>query len=225
METIVKCIDVWKIYNPGLPSEFDALRGLNLSIKKGELVSIMGASGSGKSTLLNLIGGLDKPTKGKVIIDSHDLSKMDENEMAVLRRNKIGFVFQSFNLINSFTAMQNVELPMIFNGIEIEGRKEKARKILTEVGLEKKLENKSTKLSGGETQRVSIARALANDPQIILADEPTGNLDSKSGKHIMEILKKLNKDGRTIIVVTHDIKIAKQTKRIIRIADGKVVGK
>ena len=225
METIVKCIDVWKIYNPGLPSEFDALRGLNLSIKKGELVSIMGASGSGKSTLLNLIGGLDKPTKGKVIIDSHDLSKMDENEMAVLRRNKIGFVFQSFNLINSFTAMQNVELPMIFNGIEIEGRKEKARKILTEVGLEKKLENKSTKLSGGETQRVSIARALANDPQIILADETTGNLDSKSGKHIMEILKKLNKDGRTIIVVTHDIKIAKQTKRIIRIADGKVVGK
>ena len=225
METIVKCIDVWKIYNPGLPSEFDALRGLNLSIKKGELVSIMGASGSGKSTLLNLIGGLDKPTKGKVIIDSHDLSKMDENEMAVLRRNKIGFVFKSFNLINSFTAMQNVELPMIFNGIEIEGRKEKARKILTEVGLEKKLENKSTKLSGGETQRVSIARALANDPQIILADEPTGNLDSKSGKHIMEILKKLNKDGRTIIVVTHDIKIAKQTKRIIRIADGKVVGK
>ena len=225
METIVKCIDVWKIYNPGLPSEFDALRGLNLSIKKGELVSIMGASGSGKSTLLNLIGGLDKPTKGKVIIDSHDLSKMDENEMAVLRRNKIGFVFQSFNLINSFTAMQNVELPMIFNGIEIEGRKEKARKILTEVGLEKKLENKSTKLSGGETQRVSIARALANDPQIILADEPTGNLDSKSGKHIMEILKKLNKDGRTIIVVTRDIKIAKQTKRIIRIADGKVVGK
>ena len=225
METIVKCIDVWKIYNPGLPSEFDALRGLNLSIKKGELVSIMGASGSGKSTLLNLIGGLDNPAKGKVIIDSHDLSKMDENEMAVLRRNKIGFVFQSFNLINSFTAMQNVELPMIFNGIEIEGRKEKARKILTEVGLEKKLENKSTKLSGGETQRVSIARALANDPQIILADEPTGNLDSKSGKHIMEILKKLNKDGRTIIVVTHDIKIAKQTKRIIRIADGKVVGK
>ena len=225
METIVKCIDVWKIYNPGLPSEFDALRGLNLSIKKGELVSIMGASGSGKSTLLNLIGGLDKPTKGKVIIDSHDLSKMDENEMAVLRRNKIGFVFQSFNLINSFTAMQNVELPMIFNGIEIEGRKEKARKILTEVGLEKKLENKSTKLSGGETQRVSIARALANDPQIILADEPTGNLDSKSWKHIMEILKKLNKDGRTIIVVTRDIKIAKQTKRIIRIADGKVVGK
>src|SRR3989344_708076 len=223
METIVKCIDVWKIYNPGLPSDFDGFRGLNLRIKKGELVSIMGASGSGKSTLLNLIGGLDKPTKGKVIIDSHDLSKMDENEMAVLRRNKIGFVFQSFNLINSFTAMQNVELPMIFNGIEIEGRKEKARKILTEVGLEKKLENKSTKLSGGETQRVSIARALANDPQIILADEPTGNLDSKSGKHIMEILKKLNKDGRTIIVVTHDIKIAKQTKRIIRIADGKVV--
>jgi len=192
MNSVIKCENVWKIYNPGEPSEVQALRGVNLEVKNGEMVGIMGASGSGKSTLLNQLGALDKPTKGKIFIDGQNIANMDENHLALLRRKKIGFVFQSYNLINSLTALQNVELPMIFDGKSPKERERKAKDLLTEVGLEKRMNTRPSKLSGGENQRVAIARALANDPAVLLADEPTGNLDSKSGKIIIEILKKLN---------------------------------
>jgi putative ABC transport system ATP-binding protein len=222
MHSVIKCENVWKIYNPGLPSEVQALRGVNLEVKHGEMVGIMGASGSGKSTLLNLLGALDKPTKGTILIDGQNIAHMNENHLALLRRKKIGFVFQSYNLIESLTAMQNVELPMIFNGKGQKERQQKAKELLIQVGLEKRINERPNKLSGGENQRVAIARALANDPAVILADEPTGNLDSKSGKIIIEIFKKLNKDNRTIVIITHDQKIAKQAKRIVRISDGKI---
>lgn len=222
MVSVIKCENVWKIFNQGEPSEVQALRGVNLEVKDGEMVGIMGASGSGKSTLLNLLGALDKPTKGRILIDGQNIANMDENHLALLRRKKIGFVFQSYNLINSLTALQNVELPMIFDGKSQKEREKRAKDLLTEVGLEKRIGTRPNKLSGGENQRVAIARALANNPAVILADEPTGNLDSKSGKNILEILKKLNKDNRTIVIITHDQKIAKQAKRIVRIADGKI---
>jgi putative ABC transport system ATP-binding protein len=219
---VIKCENVWKIYNPGLPSEVQALRGVNLEVKNGEMVGIMGASGSGKSTLLNLLGALDKPTRGKIFIDGQNIANLNENHLTLLRRKKIGFVFQSYNLIGGLTALQNVELPMIFNGTSLRDRQIKAKELLTEVGLEKRMNQVPNKLSGGENQRVSIARALANNPAVVLADEPTGNLDSKSGRIIIEIFKKLNKDGRTIVIITHDQKIARQTKRIVRISDGKI---
>jgi putative ABC transport system ATP-binding protein len=222
MNSVIKCENVWKIYNPGEPSEVQALRGVNLEVKNGEMVGIMGASGSGKSTLLNQLGALDKPTKGKIFIDGQNIANMDENHLALLRRKKIGFVFQSYNLINSLTALQNVELPMIFDGKSPKERERKAKDLLTEVGLEKRMNTRPSKLSGGENQRVAIARALANDPAVLLADEPTGNLDSKSGKIIIEILKKLNKDNKTIVIITHDARIARQTKRIVRISDGRI---
>ena len=223
MESIIRCEDVWKVYNPDTPAEVKALQNINLEIKKGELAAIMGASGSGKSTLLNCIGCLDVPTKGKVHIENRDTSQLDEDELAMIRREKIGFVFQFFNLIPNLTALQNVELPMIFLGLGEEKRKNRAKKLLKEVGLGKRIGHKPAELSGGEVQRVSIARALANDPILILADEPTGNLDSKSGKEIMNIFKKLNKDGRTIIVITHENVIANHAKRVIKISDGKIV--
>lgn len=224
MNELIKCVNVWKIYNPGTPAEVQALRGVNLKIEKGDMLGIIGSSGSGKSTLLNMIGALDKPTKGKVLIDGQDIQHLNENQLATLRRRKIGFVFQTFNLINSLTASQNVELPMIFNGLEPEKRREKARQILTDVGLGNRINQKPSKLSGGESQRVAIARALANDPAVILADEPTGNLDSKTGMSIIEIFKNLNKEGRTIIVITHDLKVAKQLKSTVRMTDGKISG-
>jgi putative ABC transport system ATP-binding protein len=169
-----------------------------------------------------LLGALDKPTKGSIFIDGQNIAHMNENHLALLRRKKIGFVFQSYNLIQSLTALQNVELPMIFNEKNQKERMQKAKELLMQVGLEKRINERPSKLSGGENQRVAIARALANDPAVILADEPTGNLDSKSGKIIIEIFKKLNKDNRTIVIITHDAKIARETKRIVRISDGKI---
>jgi len=221
---VIVCRNVWKVFNEGTPAEVNALRGVNLKIKSGELVSIMGASGSGKSTLLNCIGLLDKPTRGKCIVDGKNTSKLSEDQLASWRRDRIGFVFQFFNLIPTLTALQNVELPMVFKGMPRNERITKAKNLLKNVGLERRMNSRPSQLSGGETQRVAICRALANDPSFILADEPTGNLDSKSGKGVMEILKKLNEEGRTIVVVTHDANIARQTNRIIRIADGKIVG-
>jgi len=222
MQEIIKCEKIWKIFNPDTPAEVKALQGVDLEIEKGDFVSIMGPSGSGKSTLLNCISSLDKPTKGKIIIDDEDISELDENELAIFRRNKIGFVFQSFNLIPGLTALQNVELPMIFKGIPEPERKKRAENLLKKVGLEKRMGSKPSQLSGGETQKVAIARALANDPVVIFADEPTGNLDSKSGKNVLEILKKLNEDNKTIVVITHDQNIANQTNRTIKMYDGKI---
>jgi len=216
---------VWKVYNSGTPAEVKALQGVNLKIKKKELVAIMGSSGSGKSTLLHCIGCLDKPTKGKIFIEDKDVSRLSDNELALIRRSKIGFVFQFFNLVSNLTALQNVELPMVFAGIPQNERRERARELLKMVGLEKRLNHRPSELSGGEQQRVAIARALANNPLIILADEPTGNLDSKSGEDVMNIFVDLNKSqGKTIIIVTHDSYVANKARRIVKIKDGKILG-
>ena len=219
----IVCEDVWKIYNEETPAEVNALRGINLKVKRGEFVAIMGSSGSGKSTLLNCISCLDVPTRGKILIDDKDISRLNEGGLAYIRREKIGFVFQFFNLIPSLTAIQNVELPMVFNGMDGTVRKEKAKKILEDMGLEKRINHRPSELSGGETQRVAIARAMANNPTFIVADEPTGNLDSRAGEEIMNIFEKLNKDGKTIIMVTHDSKIGRRAEKIIRLQDGKII--
>jgi len=220
---IVRLENVWKVYEEGKVKTL-ALQGVSLKIKERESVAIMGPSGSGKSTLLHLIGCLDKPTKGRIWIEGKEISKLNENELAEIRRNKIGFVFQFFYLIPTLTALENVVLPMIFKGVKKEERERRARELLKMVGLEKRMHHKPSELSGGERQRVAIARALANEPKILLADEPTGNLDSKSGALVMKILKKLNKEkGVTLIIVTHDKKIASYADRIIYLKDGKII--
>jgi len=221
---IVVCKNVWKIYNEGTRAEVRAMQSVNLKIKEGEFVSIQGSSGSGKSTLMHCIGCLDKPTRGTIYFDGEDISKLSDDKLAMIRRKKIGFVFQFFNLVPSLTALQNVELPMIFNGEDEKKRKNKAKELLELAGLKERINHKQSELSGGERQRVAMARALANNPALILADEPTGNLDSKSGREIINIFRKLNKMGRTVVVVTHDPLIAKVTKRIIKIKDGRVDG-
>ncbi|MFA5382651.1 MAG: ABC transporter ATP-binding protein [Candidatus Micrarchaeia archaeon] len=200
----------------------DALRGVSLEIKEGELISIVGPSGSGKSTLLNVIGLLTEPTEGHIFLEKNDISKLNEDERAYIRGKKIGFVFQTFNLIPTFTSLENVAVPLMFYGYSIQERNKIANELLKKVGLSHRLNNKPSQLSGGERQRVAIARALANDPEIILADEPTGNLDSEAGKSILDIFFKLNKEGKTIIIVTHDPKIPKLTNRIIYIKDGRI---
>ncbi len=219
----VELIDVVKIYKVG-PIEVPALNGVNLKIKKGEFVAIMGPSGSGKSTLLNLIGALDRPTAGKVIVDGVDISRLNKNELARLRNEKIGFVFQAFNLINRSSVLRNVELPAIIKGTPKKERQRKAIELLRTLGLEG-TENRNPRfLSGGQQQRVAIARALINNPKIILADEPTGNLDSKSGREVMNYLRMMNERfGTTVIVVTHDREIAEMADRIVHIRDGKIV--
>jgi len=200
-----------------------ALRGVNLKIKRGEFAVIMGPSGSGKSTLLNLLGGLQKPTGGRVLINGVDLSTLNENQLAIFRRKNVGFVFQAYNLIPTLTAIENVELPMIFYNIPPNERKRRAEKLLHSLGLGDRLHHRPSELSGGEQQRVSIARALANNPEIILADEPTGNLDTKTGRRIMEEIVKVNRDfGKTIVMVTHDPEVAHFGDRIIHIRDGKI---
>ena len=200
-----------------------ALNGINLEIYKAQMVSIIGPSGSGKSTLMNLIGCLDKPTFGQIFINSRSTEKMSVNELAEIRNKEIGFVFQTFNLLPRATALENVELPMIYAGISRPKRKQTAKEKLIAVGLGDRLEHLPNQLSGGQQQRVAIARALVNNPKIIIADEPTGNLDSKSGEEILKILKKLDREGHTIIIVTHDLDIAKQTERIVKMKDGVIV--
>ena len=219
---IVELKGVTKVYRLGKVF-VPALRGINLDIRKGEFISIMGPSGSGKTTLMNIIGCLDRPTEGKVLIEGKNVAELSDDELARIRREKIGFVFQQFNLIPRLTALENVALPMWFAGINKRERERRAKKLLELVGLGDRIKHKPAELSGGERQRVSIARALANNPEIILADEPTGNLDTKSGKEIMKILKKLNKKGKTIVLVTHDEIFAKEAERIIRIRDGKLI--
>jgi putative ABC transport system ATP-binding protein len=216
---IITTIDLWKIYKSG-KIEYPALRGINMKIRKGEFIAIVGPSGSGKSTLLNLLGALDRPTKGKVIIDGTDISKLKSNELAELRNKKLGFIFQTFNLIPYMSALDNVEVPMIASGIPPKERKERARKLLELVGLKGFEKNRPSELSGGQQQKVAIARALVNNPQIILADEPTGNLDSKSANEIIEILHDLNKRGVTIILVTHNLNLIKYCHRVFWLKDG-----
>ena len=211
-----------KIYRMG-EAEVYALHDVNLEIQNGEFVAIIGPSGSGKSTLLNMIGCLDKPTSGSVFIDSIDTATLTENQLAEIRREKIGFVFQQFNLVHTLNALENVALPLFFSGVKRDARLTRAEEVLKNVGLEERRYHKPAELSGGQQQRVAIARALANDPEIIIADEPTGNVDSETGKAIMAILTGLNKEGRTIIVVTHDPEIAACAGRRKRMRDGRLL--
>ncbi|MEZ8219796.1 putative ABC transport system ATP-binding protein [Candidatus Fervidibacteria bacterium JGI MDM2 SSWTFF-3-K9] len=221
-EFIVRTRDVHKVYLMG-KVEVHALRGVTLDIKRGEYISIMGPSGSGKSTLFNMIGGLDKPTSGSVYINEVDLAQLDAYELAWLRCRTIGYIFQTFNLIPVMTALENVMLPMIFAGVPEDERRDRAMELLKRVGLAERWNHKPFELSGGQQQRVAIARALANDPAIILADEPTGNLDLRTGKEIIELLKELNEEkGVTIISATHDLKMIDVSDRVIWIRDGQI---
>lgn len=203
--------------------QIQALKNINLSIRKNEFVAIVGPSGSGKTTLMNMLGCLDTPTSGTYILDNVEVSSLTDDELAEIRNQKIGFVFQSFNLIQKLTAIENVELPLIYMGVKSSERLKRAKSALEKVGLGDRLHHKPNELSGGQQQRVAIARALINNPPIIFADEPTGNLDSKSGAEIMNLLKELHKNGNTIILITHDNEIANQADRIIRISDGTIV--
>jgi len=220
-DPVIFAENLTKVYKMG-DVEVHALRGLSLTIERGEMVSIMGPSGSGKSTLMNTLGCLDHPTSGSYLLDGEEVAHLRDDQLAAIRNRKVGFIFQSFNLLSRATALSNVELPLRYSGLTT-GRKEKARAALTAVGLDDRMTHKPTELSGGQQQRVAIARAVVNDPAIIMADEPTGNLDSKVGQEIIDLLVTLNKErGTTLIIVTHDPKVAAQTQRIIRIRDGVV---
>jgi len=221
LDTLVEVQDMCKIYNPG-ENEVRALDHVSLKIYQKEFVAIIGHSGSGKSTLMNMLGCLDVPTSGKYFLNGKDVSNLTDDELSDIRNLEIGFIFQGFNLIPNLTAQENVELPLIYRGI---GRKERsalAKESLEMVGLSHRMDHKPSEMSGGQQQRVAIARAIAAKPPVILADEPTGNLDSKSTQEIMNVLKDLHKSGRTVILITHDDEIAAQVKRVIRIKDGKI---
>ena len=222
MENLIRVQDMCKIYNPG-ENEVRALDDVNLEINRGEFVAIIGHSGSGKSTLMNMLGCLDVPTSGTYYLNGKDVSTMKDNQLSEIRNQEIGFIFQGFNLIANLNAMENVELPLIYRGIGKGERHRLAKEALTKVGLSKRMEHKPSEMSGGQQQRVAIARAIAAEPPVILADEPTGNLDSASTKEIMEILKSLHEAGRSVILITHDNDIADQAKRVVRILDGKIV--
>lgn len=220
-DNVILVKDLHKIYKIG-EIEVRALDGVSFAIERGEVISIMGPSGSGKSTLMNLLGCLDRPTSGSYSLDGEEVSELDDDQLAGIRNRKVGFVFQSFNLLPRATALANVELPMRYAG-QVSNRLQRASEALDSVGLSDRLTHRPTELSGGQQQRVAIARALVNDPAILMADEPTGNLDSKSGKEIMELLLNLNKTkGTTLIIVTHDPVISAQTQRVIRLRDGKI---
>ena len=214
--------DIYKIYSDG-DSEIRALDGVSLNIKEGEFVAIVGQSGSGKSTCMNIIGCLDVPTTGTYHLNGIDVSTMKDEELAVIRNQTLGFIFQQYNLIPKLTLLENVELPLIYRGYHPQQRKELAMAALEKVGLADRYKKYPSQLSGGQQQRVSIARALAGNPKVILADEPTGALDSKTGKDVLEFLQKLNAEGTTVVMITHDNEIAAQAKRIVRLADGKII--
>ena len=221
MEHLIKVTDLCKIYNPG-ENEVRALDHINLEIERGEFVAIIGQSGSGKSTFMNMLGCLDVPTSGEYLLNGTDVSTMTDNQLSAIRNKEIGFIFQGFNLISNLTAVENVELPLIYRGIDKKTRRKLATEALEMVGLQHRMTHKPSEMSGGQQQRVAIARAIAAKPPVILADEPTGNLDSASSKEILGILKKLQGGGRTVILITHDDGIAAQAKRVVRIMDGKI---
>ena len=220
---VIEIENLWKIYWMG-DNKIEVLKDINFSINQGEFVAIVGKSGSGKTTLVNQIGCLDYPTKGDVVLDGHSVSNLSESDLAQVRGRKIGYVFQKFNLIKTLSAQENVAMPMIFQSIPKDERLDRAEELLRTFDMGERLLNKPSELSGGQQQRVAIARALANEPEIILADEPTGNLDSKTGVIVMDYLRELHKSGKTIILVTHDDKLALYATRIITLIDGKIVG-
>jgi putative ABC transport system ATP-binding protein len=218
---IIRLDKVHKDYFMG-SSVIHALDGVSASIKKGDFVAIMGPSGSGKSTMMNMVGALDLATKGEIFLDGKDIEHLGESELAQIRGKKIGFIFQTFNLIPTLTALENVMLPMFFQGVSKEERVVRAEKLLEKVDLQDRMDHLPSELSGGQRQRVAIARALANNPDVILADEPTGNLDSKTGKEILKMFVELNKEGKTIIIVTHDENVAKHARKVLKMRDGKL---
>ncbi len=220
--SLVEIRDMYKIYNPG-ENEVRAIDGVNLTIEHGEFVAIIGQSGSGKSTLMNMIGLLDVPTSGKYLLNGKDVDGLTDDELSEIRNKEIGFIFQGFNLITSLTAVENVELPLVYRGMKKEERNELAVSALNRVGLSHRLDHLPKQMSGGQQQRVAIARAVAARPPIILADEPTGNLDSHSGIEVMKILHELHEEGRTVILITHDNDIANEAQRVIRIQDGQII--
>ncbi|MBQ4572253.1 MAG: ABC transporter ATP-binding protein [Clostridia bacterium] len=220
--SLIEIRDMYKIYNPG-ENEVRAIDGVNLTIEHGEFVAIIGQSGSGKSTLMNMLGLLDVPTSGKYLLNGKDVEGLTDDELSEIRNKEIGFIFQGFNLITSLTAVENVELPLVYRGMKKDERNELAISALNRVGLSHRLDHLPKQMSGGQQQRVAIARAVAARPPIILADEPTGNLDSHSGVEVMKILHELHEEGRTIILITHDNEIANEAQRVIRIQDGQIV--
>lgn len=221
MSALVDVQDICKVYNPG-ENEVRALDHVSVQIHEKEFVAIIGQSGSGKSTLMNMLGCLDVPTSGTYMLHGKDVSNMSDDELSDIRNQEIGFIFQGFNLIQNLTALENVELPLIYRGVSKKERMELSKEALKKVGLENRMDHKPAEMSGGQQQRVAIARAIAQAPPIILADEPTGNLDSASSKEIMGILRELHEDGRTVIIITHDNEIAAQAKRVIKIMDGRI---
>ena len=221
-EIVIELKDLNKSYWLG-KNRIDVLKNINLKVEKGEFLAILGKSGSGKTTLVNQIGCLDVPTSGKVILDGHNVSNLSESKLAKVRGKKIGFVFQKFNLIKSLSAVENIEIPMIFQGIPKFERKKRAEELLTLFDMKERFNNKPNELSGGQQQRIAIARALANKPQIILADEPTGNLDTKNGLIVIDYLNDLHKKGNTIILVTHNENLTKYAQRVIKLSDGKII--
>lgn len=222
---VIELKDIIKRFYIGEPNELQILNGISLTVNKGEFVSIVGASGSGKSTLMNLIGILDRPTEGDYWMEGIDIKEADDDELSHIRNKKIGFVFQTYNLVSKTTALKNVELPMLYAGVPHKERTRRARELLEMVGMGDRMKHLPEELSGGQKQRVAIARAMANDPAIILADEPTGALDSKTGRLVMDIFLKLNKEqGKTIILITHSNELAQETERIITIKDGSIIG-
>lgn len=219
---VVRITDLKKTYFMG-KVEVRALQGINITVQRGEFVSIMGPSGCGKSTLMHIVGCLDRPTSGDIKLDEVDVDELNDNDLAEIRNKKVGFVFQTFNLLPKLNAIENVELPLIYAGVKPEQRRKKAAELLESVGLKDRMFHKPSELSGGQSQRVAIARSLVNDPSILLADEPTGNLDSKSGDEIIHLFTELNQRGITMIIVTHDQEIADCSKRIVRLKDGLVI--
>ena len=220
-KTAIDVKDVWKVY--GINVQIEVLRGVSLSVAKAEFVAIIGPSGSGKSTLMHVMGCLQRPTRGQVVLEDLNVAELSEDELAEIRAAKVGFVFQQFNLLPRKTAQKNVELPLIFHGVGATERRKRAQELLGQVGLGHRMAHTPSQMSGGEQQRVAIARALVGDPTIIFADEPTGNLDTKSSREVMSILKKLNSEGKTLIVVTHDTEIASWADRTIRLRDGRII--